>query len=353
VSARSLLLVTAIACASCKGASPPVTGTTWPEADALFHSDARWLGADGAYSVELGNDRTLWLFGDTFLASHPGGGTADALFLRNSAAVQTGRDPSHALMAFAWGADDDGAPRSFVPQDGAEWFWPGGGARIGGTLLTFWQRMGTPAGDPSGFETRGWRAVVVDDPDDDASAWTMRDATLPADSHGAAFSGAVLLHDGLLYAYGENAGATHDIVVARWTADAAATGDLSSPAWWCGDAWRADCGGAPAVVVHLGAPEQSVSADGRLAAFVMVQTAGYGATTLAVRTAPAPEGPWSDPVSFFRPPESLDDDAFVYAGKAHPELAGADLVATYVPSTFGSSDDPSLYHPHFVRMTYR
>jgi len=193
----------------------------------------------------------------------------------------------------------------------------------------------------------------VDDPGDDASAWTMRDATLPADSHGAAFAGAVMLHDGHLYAYGENAGAGHDIVVARWAQDAAAAGDLSAPEWWCGDAWRGDCGGAPAVVVHLGAPEQSVSADGRLAPFVMVQSEGYGATTLAVRTAPAPEGPWSDPVSFFRPPESLDDDAFVYAGKAHPELAGADLVATYVPSTFGTSDDPSLYHPHFVRMTYR
>ena len=30
------------------------TGPPWPEADTLFHSDPRWLGADGAFSVNLG-----------------------------------------------------------------------------------------------------------------------------------------------------------------------------------------------------------------------------------------------------------------------------------------------------------
>ena len=29
----------------------------------------RWLGGDGAYSIDLGGDRTLWLFGDSFIAT--------------------------------------------------------------------------------------------------------------------------------------------------------------------------------------------------------------------------------------------------------------------------------------------
>jgi hypothetical protein len=340
---RALLLIPVLA--ACKGDAPPVVASSWPEADALFHSDPRFLGADGAYTVDLGSGRALWLFGDTFLAKAPGGTTSDAFFIRNSAAVQTGPDPSHALFELAWGANDDGSPRSYLAQDGGDWFWPGGGARIGGVLVLFYGRIQTPAGNPSGFQQVGWRAVVVEDPDDPPGLWTTHDAAVPADTAGVFPGTAALLWGDYLYAYGEKGDVWHDVYLARWPVATAGAGDLSSPEWWCGDAWRASCDGGPAVVVHLGAPELSVAADGRLAPFVMVQTEGLGAATLALRTAPAPEGPWSDAQSFFRPPESNEGGTDVYAGKAHPSLAGADIVATYVPS--------ALYFPRFVRVSVR
>jgi hypothetical protein len=342
---RLRIAIVVLLLASCKGDAPAVTASSWPEADALFHSDPRWLGADGAYTVDLGGDRTLWLFGDTFLAKEPGGTAADAFFLRNTAAVQTGRDPSQALMAFYWGVASDGTPQSFIAQDGDDWFWPGGGARIGGSLLLFYGRVATPAGDPSGFAGVGWRVLVVDDPDDEPSAWTPRDATV-ADT-GSIYPGTAILLDGdELYSYAENNDSVHDVYLLRWSASSAAAGDLSSPEWWCGGSWSASCSGGPKVVVSEGAPELSVQADGVLAPFVMVQTEGYGASTMALRTAPAPEGPWSGPQTFFRPPESREGgEADVYAGKAHPGLTGADIVATYVPS--------SLYFPRFVRVNYQ
>ena len=45
------------------------TVVPWPEADSLFRSDPLWLGADAAFSVDLGRGRVLWLFGDSFVAS--------------------------------------------------------------------------------------------------------------------------------------------------------------------------------------------------------------------------------------------------------------------------------------------
>ena len=347
-----LLLALLGAAVGCAGDAPPVIASSWPEADALFHSDPRWLGADGAYTVDLGDDRTLWLFGDTFLAKEPGGTTSDAFFLRNTVAVQTGRDPSQALMAFYWGADDDGSPRSFVDQDGGDWFWPGGGARIGDSLLLFYGRIQTPSGDPSGFQNIGWRAIVVSDPDDLPSAWNMQDAQVP--DTGGIFPGyAVLVSGDHLYSYAEKGDVWHDIYLLRWSTSDVAAGNLMSPEWWCGDpgkspaggsGWSASCDGGPSVVVPNGAPELSVQPGGPLAPFVMVQTEGVGGATLALRTAPAPEGPWSDVQSFFRPPESRDGETDVYAGKGHPELTGADIVATYVPA--------DLYFPRFVRVNY-
>src|SRR5687767_2838197 len=84
----------------------PLTATAWPEADRLFR-DARWRGSDDAYSIHLGGERVLWLFGDTFIA-RPGSPTrVGSAFIRNSVAVQTGLDPLTATMGFAWRGTDD------------------------------------------------------------------------------------------------------------------------------------------------------------------------------------------------------------------------------------------------------
>ena len=57
----------------------------------------------------------------------------------------------------------------------------------------------------------------------------------------------------------------------------------------------------------------------------------------------------------YRPPESDGPRPFVYAGKAHPELTGADgLLVTYVANTFDPKQlmtpdgERTLYWPHFA-----
>ena len=39
----------------------------WADADRMFRSSSEWLGGDSAFSIDLGNDRTLWLFGDSWI----------------------------------------------------------------------------------------------------------------------------------------------------------------------------------------------------------------------------------------------------------------------------------------------
>ncbi|MCA1832070.1 MAG: hypothetical protein LC750_04915 [Actinobacteria bacterium] len=62
---------------------------------------------------------------------------------------------------------------------------------------------------------------------------------------------------------------------------------------------------------------------------------------------------WSRrPHVVFQPEEARRPEVFVYAGKAHPHLTGADLVLTY--ASIAEADvtlaDDSLYFPRFVRL---
>ena len=58
------------------------------------------------------------------------------------------------------------------------------------------------------------------------------------------------------------------------------------------------------------------------------------------------------PAIIYHPPESDAPNAFVYAGKSHPELSGGDLVLTYAAN--GSNQrlatDMSIYFPRFVKV---
>ncbi len=94
-------------------ASDLLVGEAWPEADALFHSEPRWLGSDATYGVELGGGRVLWLFGDSFITTSSAHVRSQSVLVRNSVTLQTGADPAHTAMAFAWGQDAAGKPSAF------------------------------------------------------------------------------------------------------------------------------------------------------------------------------------------------------------------------------------------------
>lgn len=346
------LVAAALGVAGCGELAPAVSASLWPEADALFHGDSRWIGADGAYSIDLGGGRVLWVFGDTFIATSGAGARSESKMIRNSLAIQTGYDPTRAFMRFYW-PETDGEPQSFRPEEGGRWYWPAHGVRLDDALLVFYEQLGTPPGDPTGFANEGFSATLVTNPDDDPSLWSPTPATPPTDTHGAQLGESVVRDGDTLYLYA-TAGAEHRVLVARLAVEEARAGRFEGLAWWCGGKWSADC--EPEPIIALGAPEFSVHIDTALGRWVMVDSQGYGATTLALRTAPAPEGPWTSPRDFLRPPESFEPDAFVYAGKAHPEIEGADLAVTYVPSSFADvpeSEEGRYYYPRFVRMSYR
>jgi hypothetical protein len=178
-----LLTLLAVVASSCGGSDEagPVGADSWPEADVIFHQDPRWLGSDGGISVNLGGDRSAWLFPDTFVATGKKHVREESCVVRNTVGLMTGSDPRTATMTFYWGTAQDGLPESFFP-DGRDicfqaddaWFWPGDGVRLGddGPLLVFLLRQ-RPASGGLGFEPAGWDAVLVRDPNDEPDEWNV------------------------------------------------------------------------------------------------------------------------------------------------------------------------------------
>ena len=83
-------------------------GKPAPEWDASFARKKGWTGADGCYSVELGDGRTLWLYSDTWVGTVAEGKHAKGSHLVNNSiglqpAGKNGKPPKHDSLEFYWG----------------------------------------------------------------------------------------------------------------------------------------------------------------------------------------------------------------------------------------------------------
>ena len=335
---------------------PTIRAEPWPEADLLFKRDRHWRGGDDAYSLDLGGGRVVWLFADSFIALTPGGSRRESTMVRNTVAVQDGYDPASASIRFYW-RNKNGKPSSFFPESRTEWYWPGDGVLVGGRLLIFLMKV-HEIKSGLGFEAFGWTVVSIDNPQQEPSKWNVRWLNVPNNHYQVIVGSASVFTAGdYVYAFSaQEPHAKHDVYLVRWPISRVAAGDLRDPFWWCGpeNQWISQrfLRTQPSVVFSGAQTEFTVHWDATLRRYLQIQTAGFGKATLAARWSEEPTGAWSGLQSFYEPAESNRVGAFVYAGKAHPELKGSDLVLTYVAnhSDFGQLvSDSTLYYPRFLK----
>jgi hypothetical protein len=277
--------------------------------------------------------------------------------IRNSIAIQTGADPSTAAITFHWGEERPNGDRAFFPNRGSEWFWPGDGIRLGDRLILFLMRIHETRGG-TGFESSGWNAVMVSNPDADPSRWDMKWIDQQENATGVVIGSASVIRWGeYLYAYGaQETVKSHPIHLVRWPVERAGKGDLRSPQWWAGAdiGWAGDSSSIPRwPAFENGATELTVHYDTLSRNFLAFHTVGFGAADIAIRSSPLPGGPWSGPRMIYRPSEYYRPDIMIYSAKAHPQLRGADLVLTYSTNSFRFSEqlsDSLIYYPRFVRL---
>lgn len=164
------------------------------------------------------------------------------------------------------------------------------------------------------------------------------------------YGGGALRVGDLVYVYGcaSSGFLTDDCFVAR--ADASALASTAAYTYFTGAAWSPNADDA-ASIVQAGGPVSVRPDPGGKPRFLMTYIPPLG-DTLVVRSATAPEGPWSAPVTL----ASCDLDgagsgAFCAGGRQHPELVpgGSFLALTYDAASFASdAGDTNAFWPHLV-----
>lgn len=359
---RTLFALVLVALAVSSARAEPPAARAYPEGDRIFHADPRWLGGDAAISVPLSAERSVWLFGDSFVDETQPYTRASAAFVHNTIAIQTGADPRTAQMRFYWRRDKGGLPASFFPNRREIWYWPRSGIRLsGGPLVVFLHKI-RPAKEGLKFASAGYAIAHVANPDSDPSQWQMRvveQRDLPFDALPG--GDAVIEGERVVVLATRQKGPVRAGAFVRYPARPFFNRDLSQGEWWLGEkrGWAKRDGigrRGPAFVIDDAGAESSLHWDQRLATFVHVASYGFGATTIGVRMAPKVIGPWSAARTVYRPPESDAPQPFVYAGKAHPQLTApaGSLLVTYVANSFDPKllmtpeGERALYWPHFA-----
>ena len=354
--------------ATCLAAAPRAR----PDWDALFRSDPRWRGADGAYSLPLSPLVTLWLFGDTVVAPAGDGTRSGATLVNNSLALQLGHDPRTARMRFYWGqaagASPEPAPGSkprafFEPPTPGRWYWPFDGARTPGGLALFLMDVeATDRKDLFGFRQVGSTLAWIEAPARSPRRWRPRLTPVPftvlRDHHQRFFGASVLVHGPhlLVFGYDETLApgrSSKRMVLAR--APLEAPGDFSRWQFLGPDGWRPDPGELWQSPFPVPAEFTVRAAPG--GGFTLIHSSGEGLDPgLFRRLAPRPEGPWSAPERLLDCPEAREiPGAFCYSAKGHPEVSPAaeGLLVSYCTNAFdffAMLADPRLYYPRIYQV---
>ena len=332
----------------------------------LFRNRSGWIGGDAVDSVPLGNNRVLWIFGDTLLGRLQGGRRMIDAMPRNSIAIQNGLNPKRAKITFYNGSVGKQPMAFFRPNSGRGWLWPGrGGIRTSAGLYLFLSRIETIPGShgPWGFRTTGMVLVKVTNPDAVPNHWVLRQYTVPyyfRDQRGdersfgtpQAQKGSWIYLSGLDY---DRKAGNRYLLAARTHSE-----QLENFAAWefrSQGTWSHDFSKAERLCDHVGA-ELSVSELPELKRHLLITTENGLSERIVLRTSPSPWGPWSKAMTLYHAPEPLRDRSILcYAAKAHPELSRCtgEVIVSYICN----ATDPlklrkntRLYLPEFLRVLF-
>lgn len=297
-------------------------GSCRPELN--FHQG--WLGADGGSSVSLGDGRSLWLFGDTFIGREGALDRAQTTLIANSIGIAR-CTPAGFTIDYAWKKSGSTAQAFFPSKDGLD-FWPVSAILVDGLLQIILIAVDKHPAQANGlgFVIKGTSLATIKDWHKDPEAWTLDIQDFLRDDRVIA-GVSLLAHESELLLYSSYASAAgqpgilmrcpyHDLRECR--------PDLLLTKGWIPFA-KADLGQAK-ILLDGAATEFSVTRHGSEYLWVHNSlAAGFPAQGVWLSRAAHPEGPFGPPALLASFPQGTDlksSQIFCYASKEHRELSG-------------------------------
>lgn len=318
-----------------------------------------FLGADGAFSVPLSENKSLWIFGDTFVEQPTASMRRGSAFIRNSVATVDRSSESPGKVEFFWDRSQT-TPASFFPHDGIHWHWVGTGALADGMLVLFCYKV-APASNFFQFTVADTCLIRVENPLDSPEKWSYEITDLGFGSMRRAFCSAAYVEDGYVYLLGfDSILFKGRSVLARVPVERL----KSSPGreayeYWVHDGSQPRWSSTPDQLVSVLDEGVSESALQRFEDLFVYTTYTPFDPAIRLYTARQLTGPWHGPIHIYDAPEhTKGEKVFTYAAKPHPEFSSkpGEIVLTYAAncSDFETVlNDMDLYYPRFVRAQLR
>ena len=343
----------------------PAHGQARPLPD--FSYTQGWLGADDAYSIPIGKDRSVWLFGDSFVANNDVKLRSQyKAMVRNSVGVSTCKVGQGCSMNYFWQKPNTATPRSFFDTGTDDlWYWPLDGFFDGKTLLVpmmaVRNKPNAHPGDAFGFEIVGTKYAIVENPKVSPDRWrvSIHDLT---DPH--LWAGDTLVADGKYVVWytrvveGED-GSHGYMTTMRVRRDKMANASSSWEYLRKDGQWMGGPASGDAMhVIEQPISEMSVRYHPSIHKWLTLSTGPeFPSPRAVVRVADSPIGPWSAARTIYEFPEmkrdnsGYDKDTFCYAVKEHIEFTDTKIAMTYACNSMNVAKtvaNMSIYRPKVV-----
>jgi len=321
--------------------------------DSAFNSTIRkvnggWIAGDATFSVALPGQKTLWLFGDSFIGTvKPDNSIASgAKMIRNCAVLQDGDS-----MAALFGGTFQN-PVSFVTStnDNADWYWPEHGLIENDTLKIFFSEFVLASG-AAGFNFK-YKAAIV-------ARFTYPDIALVDitklpyyDTNGVCYGNSVLVENGYTYIFGRK---EYDTIyhipyphIAR-----VPVGNILAPwEFYNGSGWSAD----PSETQKISsvAVSQQYGVFKMNNKYVVINQEIWFSTKIYSYTSSKIEGPWNNKNLLYNTP-ILFANTFTYNAFPHPQFNEDNKLLISYNSNGNFTDiftNVEVYRPRFIRVPF-
>lgn len=331
---------TAAECAASTGAA---------DLDAFFGGDdaAGLSGADYPHAYPLGDGRVLWLFQDAF--SGTDADLSDDSFAHNAALLQDGACFEQLPTSGGNGSSWLG---SWVETELHLWFWPLD-AEIGadGNLWLYLAEVRNSNGDGA---ARGASPVATWRARYDLPSLDFVDLEPASDASGALFGYSIVSDDAWTYLYGhcyrqfeDGGGFGHDPDCSPYAYLARVPkGRMDEPLqYWDGTSWSSERADREPVFIGSASMPVSVERFGDVYVAASDENDWFG-DTVRIRTAAAPQGPWTEVTSIV-PTTRCSEGCNNYGAYVLPWLDGDQVVVALSNNAWDmradAFDDASLY----------